>query len=61
LTSQPDRPVVVREVLPWMWTFGSSEMDTKTGTCEVVPGRRPRGPALPEFVESYRRRAGIGN
>ncbi len=35
-------------------------MDTKTGTCDVVAGRRPRGPALPEFVESYRRRAGIG-
>ena len=34
-------------------------MDTKTGTCDVVPGRRPRGPALPEFVESYRRRAGL--
>ncbi len=35
-------------------------MDTKTGTCDVVAGRRPRGSALPEFVESYRRRAGIG-
>jgi formate dehydrogenase major subunit len=35
-------------------------MDTKTGTCDVVAGRRPRGAALPEFVESYRRRAGIG-
>ena len=35
-------------------------MDTKTGTCDVVAGRRPRGPALPRFVEGYRRRAGIG-
>lgn len=34
-------------------------MDTKTGTCDVVAGRRPRGPALPEFVASYRHRAGI--
>ena len=34
-------------------------MDTKTGTCDVVAGRRPRGAALPEFVEGYRRRAGV--
>ncbi len=32
----------------------------KVGTCDVQPGRRPRGPALPAYVEEYRRRAGIG-
>jgi formate dehydrogenase major subunit len=29
----------------------------KVGTCDVRPGRRPRGPALLEFVEDYRRRS----
>jgi len=33
--------------------------DSKAGTCDVQPGRRPRGPALLEYVEEYRRRAGI--
>jgi formate dehydrogenase major subunit len=31
----------------------------KVLTCDVVPGRRPRGPALVEFVEDYRRRSGV--
>ena len=34
-------------------------MDTKTGTCDVVAGRRPRGPDLLSFVDGYRRRAGL--
>jgi formate dehydrogenase major subunit len=29
----------------------------KVGTCDVRPGRRPRGPDLLTFVEEYRRRA----
>ena len=29
----------------------------KVATCDIRPGRRPRGPALLEFVEGYRRRA----
>jgi formate dehydrogenase major subunit len=29
----------------------------KVGTCDVQPGRRPRGPELLAFVEEYRRRA----
>jgi formate dehydrogenase major subunit len=29
----------------------------KSATCDVRPGRRPRGPALLEYVEAYRRRA----
>ncbi len=29
----------------------------KVGTCDVRPGRRPRGPALRSFVEAHRRRA----
>ncbi|PRZ42263.1 formate dehydrogenase major subunit [Antricoccus suffuscus] len=29
----------------------------KVGTCDIQAGRRPRGPALVEYVEDYRRRA----
>jgi formate dehydrogenase major subunit len=29
----------------------------KVGTCDLRPGRRPRGPDLLAFVEEYRRRA----
>ena len=29
----------------------------KASTCDIRPGRRPRGAALVEFVEDYRRRA----
>lgn len=34
-------------------------METKAGTCDIRPGRRPRGPALAELVAEHRRRAGI--
>ncbi len=30
----------------------------KEATCDIVPGRRPRGSALTEFVAGYRKRAG---
>jgi formate dehydrogenase major subunit len=33
--------------------------ESKAATCDIRPGRRPRGPALVEFVEQYRRRAGL--
>ncbi len=33
--------------------------ETKALTVDIRPGRRPRGAALPELVEQYRRRAGI--
>ncbi len=32
----------------------------KVSTCDIRPGRRPRGPALLELVEGYRRRANAG-
>jgi formate dehydrogenase major subunit len=32
----------------------------KVGTCDIQPGRRPRGAALTSYVADYRRRAGIG-
>ena len=33
--------------------------DSKTGACDIIPGRRPRGPELEELVNDYRRRAGL--
>ncbi|MDN5894979.1 MAG: molybdopterin-dependent oxidoreductase [Nocardioides sp.] len=35
--------------------------ESKVGTCDILPGRRPTGPALLEFVARYRRRAGIAD
>ncbi len=32
--------------------------ETKAATCDIIPGRRPRGPALLAFVDEYRRRSG---
>jgi formate dehydrogenase major subunit len=34
--------------------------ESKVGTCDVRPGRRPTGPALLEYVARYRQRAGLG-
>jgi formate dehydrogenase major subunit len=31
--------------------------EVKAATCDLIPGRRPRGEALPEFVAAYRLRA----
>jgi len=33
--------------------------ESKAATCDIRPGRRPRGPALLDFVAEYRRRAGV--
>jgi formate dehydrogenase major subunit len=33
--------------------------EAKAATCDIQPGRRPRGPALPAYVADYRRRAGL--
>ncbi len=33
--------------------------ETKALTCDIRPGRRPRGPAARELVQGYRERAGI--
>jgi formate dehydrogenase major subunit len=33
--------------------------EVKAATCDIRPGRRPRGPALLSLVEEYRRRAGV--
>jgi formate dehydrogenase major subunit len=31
--------------------------EVKAASCDIQPGRRPRGEALPEFVAGYRNRA----
>jgi formate dehydrogenase major subunit len=31
----------------------------KVGTCDIRPGRRPRGPALLDFVRGYRERGSL--
>jgi formate dehydrogenase major subunit len=33
--------------------------ESKAATCDIQPGRRPRGPELLAYLEGYRRRAGI--
>jgi formate dehydrogenase major subunit len=33
--------------------------EVKTFTCDIRPGRRPRGPALLDLVAEYQRRAGV--
>ncbi len=33
--------------------------ESKVGTCDIQPGRRPTGPALLDYVQQYRDRAGI--
>jgi formate dehydrogenase major subunit len=33
--------------------------ECKAGTCDIRPGRRPRGPELVSLLASYRRRAGL--
>jgi formate dehydrogenase major subunit len=33
--------------------------ESKAATCDIRPGRRPRGPALLDFLAAYRSRAGI--
>jgi formate dehydrogenase major subunit len=35
--------------------------EVKAASCDIIPGRRPRGSALPEFVETYRERARAAN
>jgi formate dehydrogenase major subunit len=33
--------------------------EVKAATCDIRPGRRPRGSALTEYVDGYRQRAGV--
>jgi formate dehydrogenase major subunit len=33
--------------------------ESKAASCDIQPGRRPRGPALLDYVADYRRRANV--
>jgi formate dehydrogenase major subunit len=47
------------ELLPLVLDQNVHISEYKTSTCDIRPGRRPRGPALTELVAEYRRRAGV--
>ncbi len=46
---------VVNDLFPLVLDPNVHIQESKAATCDVRPGRRPRGPALREFVEDYRR------
>jgi formate dehydrogenase major subunit len=50
---------VVNDLLPFALDPNVLIQESKVATCDIRPGRRPRGPALTELVASYRRRAGL--
>jgi formate dehydrogenase major subunit len=47
------------ELLPLVLDRNVHISEYKTSTCDIRPGRRPRGAALKEMLEDYRRRAGV--
>ncbi|HET9124209.1 MAG TPA: molybdopterin dinucleotide binding domain-containing protein, partial [Solirubrobacteraceae bacterium] len=47
------------ELLPLALDNNVHISEYKVATCDIRPGRRPRGPARLELVQDYRRRAGV--
>jgi formate dehydrogenase major subunit len=47
------------ELAPFVLDPNTHIQESKAMACDIRPGRRPRGPALLEFVRDYQRRAGI--
>jgi formate dehydrogenase major subunit len=47
------------DLLPLITDPNVHIQESKAGTCDVRPGRRPRGAELLAFVADYRRRAGV--
>jgi formate dehydrogenase major subunit len=47
------------DLLPIVLDLNTHINEYKASTCDIQPGRRPRGPQLLDYVESYRRRAGV--
>ena len=45
------------DLLPILGDPNVHIMESKANTCDVLPGRRPRGPALVQLVEGHRARA----
>jgi formate dehydrogenase major subunit len=49
----------VNDLLPIVLDPNVFIQESKVATCDVRPGRRPRGPARTELVNAYRREAGL--
>jgi formate dehydrogenase major subunit len=47
------------ELLPVVLDNNVHINEYKVATCDIQPGRRPRGRARLELVQEYRRRAGV--
>jgi len=47
------------ELLSQVLDLNTHIAEYKTATCDIRPGRRPRGRALTALVEDYRARAGV--
>jgi formate dehydrogenase major subunit len=47
------------ELLPIVLDLNTHISEYKTATCDIRPGRRPRGAALRRLVEDYRRRGHV--
>ena len=47
------------DLLPLVLDRNVHISEYKVATCDIQPGRRPRGPARLELVQDYRRRAGV--
>ncbi len=50
---------VVNDLLPFALDPNVLIQESKVATCDIRPGRRPRGAALTELVARYRRLAGL--
>jgi formate dehydrogenase major subunit len=50
----------VNDLLPIALDPNVGIQESKVATCQIVPGRRPQGPALTRLVDHYRRAAGLG-
>jgi formate dehydrogenase major subunit len=49
----------VNDLLSIVLDLNTHISEYKVATCDIRPGRRPRGPALVAYLEDYRRRAGV--
>jgi formate dehydrogenase major subunit len=49
------------DLLPVVMDPNTHIQESKAATCDIRPGRRPRGPELVTFLEDYRMRAGIAS
>jgi formate dehydrogenase major subunit len=51
----------VNDLLPFVLDPNVFIQESKVATCDIQPGRRPRGAARLELVNSYRRQAGLAD